>query len=469
MKNTAQLSIISLSGILLIGVVFFSIDAASELGSTYLFAFENDYLADLTVPVNYEPRIAKGNSLAAAGYYSLAATEYALAINIQEENPEAYTKLGNTYLTIGDTGKAVEQYKLAVDLTPWDTDTLIQYGKALIHNKQFDEAGDVLYNLPSDTQEGFFYSGMLKAYFGEHDTAHDQFTSALGLGGSYAPTTIQNFINAFDEVNEMVEGDNSYLSAMLIEAYIDTEEFQLAEALALRVLNETNDYRDVWILLGYAQLQTEQYQSAEEAFKQAKTLDSIKPETHYFLGTAHYFQKEYEEAVEALELALLYGFQPEEEAYRKMAESHLFLEQYEDALESYEFLIKLNPSDINMFVRPIWISIDVLGDLNRALSLAEEAVSYFPSEAMSHNLLAWVYLERNEVEQADAAIEIAFSIDPNLAEAHFNAGRIRELQGNLEGAKWEYKRAHELAKSGDSISKVASEKYNELLNQEKEE
>ena len=56
-----------------------------------------------------------------------------------------------------------------------------------------------------------------------------------------------------------------------------------------------------------------------------------------------------------------------------------------------------------------------------------------------------------------------------MAEAHYNAGRIQEAKGNTDGAKWEYKKAHELAEAGDSISEKASERYNQLLNPEPEE
>lgn len=251
---------------------------------------------------------------------------------------------------------------------------------------------------------------------------------------------------------------------MLTQAFIDVKEYQLAAGLALDILGSKSDYRDVWIMLGYAQLKTQAYTDAEESFKQAKKLDAIKPETHYFLGTALYFEEKYEEAVNEFELAVLYGFKPENEAYRKIAESQLFLEKYEESLEAYEHLVKIDGGgSVDIFVRPVWIALTYIKDMERALSLAELAVQTFPNEAMSHNLMAWVYMEKNELDKADAEIKNAFSIDPNFAEAHYNAGRLREKQGNADGAIWEYKKAYELSKAGDSISALASERYNALI------
>jgi tetratricopeptide (TPR) repeat protein len=233
--------------------------------------------------------------------------------------------------------------------------------------------------------------------------------------------------------------------------------------MAMKVLNQQSDYRDVWTLLGYSQLKLENYEGAKQSLDQAVKIDSIKPEIHYFLGLSHYFLEEYDDAVTRFELALLYGFEPENEPYRKIAESQLFLERYEEALAAYEYLVKIEHSSVDDFVRPVWLAIEKVQDLDRALTLAQEAVTHFPGKAMSHNLLGWVYIEQGQLELADESLSTAFQIDPLMAEAHYNTGRLRELQGHTEGAIWEYEKAYELSESGDNISQQASEAYNRLV------
>ena len=66
--------------------------------------------------------------------------------------------------------------------------------------------------------------------------------------------------------------------------------------------------------------------------------------------------------------------------YRKLAESQLFIEDYEEAIATYEYLVKVDPYDIELFIRPLWIAVEVLEDLDRALSLAEAALENFPEE-----------------------------------------------------------------------------------------
>lgn len=460
-KNYLQIGIVTLSSFLILSGVLLFIKGAGQLSKTDILEVNTEDGKVLT-PINFDTRISKGDALMASNYYSLAASEYSFAVNLDPKNAMAFSKLGTAYEAMEDYQKAMEVYKKAMEFEPNELNYASQYGESLIQSGNFEAAQGVFDGLKEETQEGKFYGGLLDSFYGRYEDAKKKFEKAKTLKGSISNEDIDKFIKIFGSFELQEEGQELYLKALLTQGMIDINQFQMAEALALNILGVKSDYRDVWIMLGYTQLKSKSYPDAEESLKQAKKLDSIKPETHYFLAEALYFQKKYPEAVNEYELAILYGFQPETEAYKKIAESQLSLNRYEESLEAYEHLIKINPDSIDVFVRPVWIAITYIGDLQRAFSIAEESVTLFPNEAMSHNLLAWAYMEKNELEKADMEIKTAFSIDPNFAEAHYNAGRLREKQGNIEGAKWEYKKAYELAKAGDSISALASERYNAL-------
>ncbi len=458
-NNYTQIGIVALSTFLLTGMFVLFAKGAVQFGETDLLMSQTPTESRTPAPVNFDTRISKGDSLMNSEYYSLAASEYSFAINLKPDSAEAYLKLGKAYMALNEYGKSIEEFKKASELDSLNLIYMSMYGEALIKNGQFKEAQSVFDGFTKETQEGKYFAALLDSYSGRFDDAKKKLEKARSLSGTIPATYINRITNAY----AVQDGQTVYLKALLTQAFIDVKQFQLAKGLALDILGAKSDYRDVWIMLGYAQLKTESYTDAEESFKQAKKLDAIKPETHYFLGVALYFEKKYEEAVNEFELAVLYGFKPENEAYRKIAESQLFLEKYEESLEAYEHLVKIDIGNVDVFVRPIWIAITYIKDLDRALSLAELAVGTFPNEAMSHNLMAWVYIEKNDLDAADKEIKNAFSVDPNFAEAHYNAGRLREKQGNIDGAKWEYKKAYELSQSGDSISALASERYNALI------
>lgn len=462
MKTPAiQIGVITLSAVLLLTVGVLSAGVARQFMTADLLS-ETLTEPDAELPLSYETRIEKGDQLFEAGYYELAASEYSIAVTIEDSAESAYTKLGKSYLKLGSYTEALASLKRAYELSPTDT-TRTNYAIAMLRNKKFEEAQTLLNEGNFEHQATVFYQSLIQGYLSNYDEAQSKLEKAISLSGSVPTAYLQNFQSAFQSYNAQQGGQTIFLQALLTKALIDAEEYPLAEEMALKVLNTKNDYRDVWVLLGYSQLQMKKFTEAEDAFKQAKKLDAVKPETHYFLGVAHYEQAEYAEAVDSFELALLYDFAPESEAYLKMAQSQANLGNYEDALASYEYLIKIDSSSLSLFEEPLRIATEQLNDLDRALTLAEESTSYFPQEAESHAYLAEIYLKRGELEKAASTIEIAFDIDPDLAEAHFIAGQIRLAEKNLEGAKWEFKKAYELSKPGDELSVKAAEQYNALI------
>ncbi|MBT4384905.1 tetratricopeptide repeat protein [Candidatus Peregrinibacteria bacterium] len=462
-KNAIQFGIVSLASLLSLAAVFFTYSAAKEnfQAESNLFKSNLTGIEEIAAPVSYETRIAKGDQLVLNEYYTLAASEYALAIQLLEENPEGHSKLGETYLKLDEDLKAQEQFKRARELDPQNSHYATNYAISLIHSRNYEAASNILNEHP-ESGEALFYSALLDGFNGAHEDAQKKLSKTNENENTVDSSTFQSVQNAYINYNSQQDGQEIYIEALLTNAFIDLEEFELAEDLARKTLEKEESYRDVWIMLGYALLKTKNFQESEDAFKAAKNLDSINPNTHYFLGSTHFEQNEFQDAVNSFELALLNGFEPQTEAYRLLAESYLELEQYEAALEAYEYLIKIDQTSIDLFVKPVWLSLDILKDLDRALSIAEESASLFPNESMSHNLLAWVHIQRDELPQAQNEIDKALTMDPKLPEAHFNKAMLEEKKGNTLDAHDSYKTAYELAGPDNSIKDLAAQKFNEL-------
>ncbi|MBU0982146.1 tetratricopeptide repeat protein [Patescibacteria group bacterium] len=462
-KPLIQFGLISLSAFVIIGASFLFVKEAADFSEISVMNSQvSEKIEQVTVPLNYETRISKGNALFDSGYYSQAITEYSLASQIQEDNPQAHLLLAKTYLKLEDYESAAVEYKLILDKNPQNTEARTYYGKTLLLNKQFDEAKAVF--SPMETvQEAKYYDALLEAYAGNFEESEKMLLEAEKLSGGIPRETFELILKDFEMFKDQKEGQEVYLQTVLAKTMLDLGEYQLAEVLSQEALDVKSDYRDAWMILGYALLKTKDYQGAEDAFTEAKKLDAVKNEVHYFLGTSHYFQAEYKEAITEYELALLYGFNPEREVYTKIAESQFFLGEYNDAIASYEHLAKIDSSSVDIFVRPVTIALNHLHDSSRAYALAKMAVEKFPTEAIAHDLLSWTYIEMDKLEEAEAEINKTFMLNPNLASAHYHAGLLREKQGHLEGAKWEFKRAYELAKSGDSISALAADKFNSII------
>lgn len=423
----------------------------------------SDSVQSISVPIDYETRINKGDAYFKSAYYEQAAQEYEQAISLHKENPEAYLKLGLTYMELDENSKAIDPLKTANNLDPEDPEIALQYGLSLMRNGQLDQAREMLLSLGDATQDLLFYQGMLQSYYEEDENALKKWNRALDMNGNIEIPLIQNFLQAYDAYNAQQGPERVYLNALLTQAIIDAEEYELARDFALKTLAERSDYRDVWVLLGYAQLQIGNDAEAEEAFYQASQLDSLKSETYYFLGIARNNQEKYSEAVNAFEKALLHGFEPELTLYEHIADAYLHLENHEEALSAYEYLVQIDPSTIERFVSPIQIALNELNQLQRAHQLAQDSVEKFPTEAMSHNLLAWTHFERGEYEEAFIQAELAIKIDSNLADAHYHLARVHEAQSNLDGAQNAYKQAYQLASNTNDIKNLAAQAYNDIV------
>lgn len=345
---------------------------------------------------------------------------------------------------------SLEEYAAAYALAP-TADSAAPYAHALMTQEQWSDAEKVLDSV--EENQKLLYE---KALFDVMQNHLEEAKKAFKAAGS------ENFLLTYENFEAAQGAETIYLQALLCKTLIDSKEFELAAILAKTVLTQKNDYRDVWMLLGYAKYTLENYKDAEDAFRQAKKIDSTKPEVHYFLGSTLMKTNKVEEAIDELELALLYGFEPAEEAYKKVAESYEFLEQWTDAVGAYEALLNLNPSSPNSFQKPIELCLKQLKDTVRALSLAQKAIVFFPGEALSHTLLAKVYLADAKIDLASQSIEAAFQMNSNLPLAHYLAGEIREAQNNVEGARWEFKKTFELTEENDPLHAAAAEKYNLL-------
>ncbi len=149
-------------------------------------------------------------------------------------------------------------------------------------------------------------------------------------------------------------------------------------------------------------------------------------------------------------------------------ESYLKNEEYELSAEYYEKLIELDSSNMDAFIKAIWIYLDFIGSPGKATQLAESAVISHPEDALSYNLLGWAKTMDGDLEEAKANLDKAIELDENLAAAYLNLGIWHETQDNLEEAKANYRRAYELEK-GTGVGEKALKLYNAIIKREAKE
>lgn len=424
-----------------------------------------DFLTEegVTRTKTYDEHMNRGNLLEQNGYHALAIAEFEAASDMAPTKAEPLIAIGTIHLESGDTIKAKLSLQEALKKDPNNLDATIKLGKVYIQDRNIDQAKATFDNIRLHNQTSKYYQGIVAAYTGDHGNAKNMLRESMSIGGDPTITAYaQNVLHAYDEFDANQGGANIHLLTLLARSFNQNQEFEMAIPLLFDVIREKKDYRDAWILLGYAYLNTQAYQDAAEALEEARKLDPQKPQTLFFLGLSYFGLNDLKQAAANLELAKSNGYEPQVQVDQKLAEVYLQMQEYEKAAENYEDVLSLNSKDVNYFIKPMWIYIDRLNEPQKAIALANKAISAHPEDAMSYNLLGWAKMSNNELYEAKQYLDKAASLNPNLDAVYLNFGKLYEKRGDNQTALAFYKKAYELGQ-GASISVAAADSYNKLI------
>lgn len=412
---------------------------------------------------SYEEMISHATQLEQNGFPALAIAQYQEAYKKDPSSLKPLYEIGKIYLRTKNASKAEDIFKELTEKDPQNTDAKVFLGRALIGQRKISDAKNLFNSINESSQAVKYYQGIISAYYGENDQAKSLLNQSIALGGTEDLTKkANNFLAAYSEYNFNVESPELHLKVLLARSFNQCGEYEMAIPLLFEVTKAKLDYRDAWILLGYAYLQTEKYQDAIEALERAKVLDNQKPETLFYLGLGYYSLNNFKSAEENLSLAKQYGFEPQILVDQKLAEIYLEQQNYPKSAESYEKVLALNSEDVNYFVRPIWIYIEKLKQPDKALKLALKAAQDHPNSAMAHNLMGWTLIYNGQFKKAEAHLKLAMALDPGLDAVYLNYGLLLEKLSQPQKALVFYKKAHTLGQ-GDGVSAAAATRYNSLL------
>jgi tetratricopeptide (TPR) repeat protein len=411
----------------------------------------------------YTEYMNRGKLLEDNGYHALAAAQYEAAANLAPQNTEPLIEIGRIHLREMDYIKAKLAFEQALKIEPDNLNASVYLIRTLCADRKITEAQQVVNSLKEQNQTSKYYAGIIDAYFGDYDDSKTLLKDAVSMGTNEDITNkAKNFLSAYDEFNFNQGSSTAHLKTLLARSYAQTGEYNMAIPMLFDVIKEMKDYRDAWILLGFSYLNLDKFQDAVDALEQARTLDPQKPETLFYLGLGYYGLNDLNKASQSLELAKKNGYQPQIQIDQKLAEIYLELKQYQQSADSFENVISLNSTNVNYFIKPMWIYLERLNQPEKAMLLAQKAYSIHPDQAMSFNLLGWAAIYENSYSKADDYLKKAMALDPKLDAIYLNYGLLTEKEGDNNQAIYYYKKAFQMG-NGSSISTAAADRYNKLI------
>lgn len=446
--------------------IFFHSYKPSPVANDKVTTKEEEITLNEKTPKTYNEYIASGDASMADLQLEQAISYYKTAAKINPTSTAPLIKLGDAYLSNNDSAEALTTFQEAQKINPDLLESQIGIARTYLAKRDIQSAKNTIWLLNQEDPTVKYYKGIILILYKDFEGAKKTFEELAQKNPTQPDSEkAKKFLASYETFSYFKGGEQIYLETLLAKNLTEVDEYNSAIRLLYDVIDQKNNYRDAWIILGYAYLNTNKISDSIDAFKQAKTLNEKKPETLFYLGLAYFANDEIEKAIYYLEEANKNGFEPKEELNLKLGQLYTIQEEFQKASAKYDEILASNTKNLDVFELAIWLNIDKLGNGKKAIQLATQALKAYPDNAMSYNLAGWALTANKNYTEAKKYLVKALQVNPKLDAAFLNLGWLYEKQGSNVVAKEYYKKAFILEK-GSSVAMRAVAKFNDLTKNE---
>jgi tetratricopeptide (TPR) repeat protein len=300
--------------------------------------------------------VLSANVLDSAVYYNLAEIErqhgsptdaaayYNRALQLNPKLASIHRHLGEVYLAMDDTDRALSQFEAAVAEQPSDSDSLRLLGMLYVRKEQFARAIPYL-NKVLQIGDKSKVTAEVQALLG----AALFKTNQQALAQEHLRIALEQFPN------------NEEANRQLGDIYFDQGLYAEAKSNYERVLAHGQGTFEVYEHLGRIHSSRKEYSKAAHYFNSALAIKNSDAETLKNLGVAHFHQRQYKDAISCFNKALA--------ADPNLAEPYFFLGDLArwqgkeaEAIRNYQMAIKIdtNYSDAHYRLGNLYLKKDQL-------------------------------------------------------------------------------------------------------------
>ncbi|MFL2503485.1 MAG: tetratricopeptide repeat protein, partial [Candidatus Azotimanducaceae bacterium] len=337
---------------------------------------------------------------------------YRAILESQPAHPDANHNLGLLAVAVNQVEAALPLFKTALDANPKIEQFWFSYIDALLKEKQFGNAKQVI------------------------ERAKTQVADGERLNKLEAQLVSKN-----EESNASRAGPTEQQLGNLL-AYYQAGRLAEAEELAISLTQEFPTHQFAWKVLGAVLGQTGRKPEAVDATQKAIALFPQDAELHSNLGKILKELGRLDEAEASYRKAI--ALEPDyAETHSSLGNTLKELGRLDEAEASYRKAIALEP-DYAQTCYNLGVTLKELGRLEEAEEAYTQAIASKRDYDEAHNNLGNTLKELGRLEEAEASLGKAIALNPNYAEAYGNLGVTLHELGKLDEAEATYKRAIEL-------------------------
>jgi len=334
---------------------------------------------------------------------------YRSILQSQPGHPDANHNLGVLAVSVNKTDTALPLFKSALEANPKIEQFWLSYIDALIKEKQFDNAKQVIRQAKT---EGVGRDRL--------NSLESQLTliNKRETAGSLSPSQ--------EQLSNLLE-------------YYENGHLDDAEKLAVSFTQEFPKHQFAWKVLGAVLGATGRTSEAVDANQTAVALSPGDAGAHSNLGNMlrELGRLDEAEAICAQAIAL----KPDlAEAHNNLGGTLQELGRLDEAEASFTQAIAVKP-DYAEAHSNLGITLQELGRLDEAEASYNQAIALKPSYAEARFNLGITLQELGRLDEAEASLKQAIALKPNYAEAHYSLGITLGELGRLEEAEASYTQA----------------------------
>jgi len=339
------------------------------------------------------------------------------ALKTDGESRELLRLLARAYALKGDHASAEEQLQYILNKHPKDHEVLADLGDVLLASRDLKGAETRYKSAERQTPDDYRNNVRLsRLYYSQGDLE----------------ASIREMETALKK-----KPDSNALLASLIQLYVAQKKFDLAHSACKRRLKNNPEDAFVQNLLGSVYLANRQNQEAENSFKKAIELNPALLPPYMNLARIYYVQKKSAKGIQ--ELNHLVEAHPQHPApYLTLGWLHELLKDYSQAIRVYESALEKHPDNwavANNLAFLLCERATSAEDYDRALNLAQGALSMRPESPQVLDTLGWVYFKLGDFENARHLIEQALFKKPNESTLNYHMGMVLYKIGHTDKAQ----------------------------------
>jgi tetratricopeptide (TPR) repeat protein len=256
--------------------------------------------------------------------------------------------------------------------------------------------------------------------------------------------------------------DPAYAYALLGQVLFEEGEWALAARLLERALASNPDYADVHAQLGYAlgqmaYIQGEAGAGMDEAHSHLLRAVELTPDSvvaHIFLGL--HYDRVGDIAAARSEYEAAYDLDPSNPVTCvEIGQTWAAEGRYVAAEVWLREAVSLGPEDPALWevLARFYTDHNITGE-DLGVEAATRLLELLPDEPRAHDLRGWAAFQVGDYETAEASLQQAVTLDPNLASAHYHLGLLWADQGLYQRAQETFTRALDLDTTGELVTPV---------------